>query len=491
MPEPLPRTSSLPVAEPIAYDGEVARFEVERHYYPRVLNAQIHPLVRYFMDLGNERVSERYCHLHPEVPPHAIREMLDDPPKHFRWGGADLLNATTKRGSRRMVVIEVNSCPSGQKSMPFVHVNNEQAGYRTLLERAFLPRLKRRSLPAGGLCILYDKNKMEVSGYAATLADLAKETVYLVPCFDGVLDPPHRFTEDGVLEIRARGEWLPMRGALRYVTQRPWNRIPAVARTELFNPVLICLAGGRNKLLAAKAYDLYNAELRSAGLQIRTPETIWDVPIDEVPLWVQRMGGFAVVKVPYSNAGQGVFTITNPRELASFMSKEHRYDRFVVQALIGNSGWSSRSVQGSLYHVGTVPDKRSQLYVFDLRMMIGAGDDGVFPVAIYARRARVPLSPELDPSVSSWDMLGTNLSVRTGEHTWDTETDRLLLMDSQDFNRLGIGLDDLIEAYVQTTLAIRAIDRMADALLTRKGRFRSRFFRTINPDARLAQEITT
>ena len=55
----------------------------------------------------------------------------------------------------------------------------------------------------------------------------------------------------------------------------------------------------------------------------------------------------------------------------------------------------------------------------------------------------------------------------------------------------AITLDDLIEAYVQTTLAIRAIDRMADTLLTRKGRFRSRFFRTINPDARLAQEIIT
>ncbi len=488
-PDPAPRSASLPTTEPVPY--ERGRFEVERHYYPRVLNAQIHPLVRYFMGLGNERIAERFCHLHPEVTPHGIRDVLREAPKHFRWGGADLFNATTEDGARRMVVIETNSCPSGQKSMPFVHEEGQQAGYATLLERAFLPRLKRRSLPPGGLAVLYDKNKMEASGYAAVLADLTGEVVHLVPCFEGVPDPLHRFTEDGTLEIRVGGEWQPIRGALRYVTQRPWGRIPPVTRTELFNPVLVCLAGGRNKLLAAKAYDLYNADLRSVGLQIRTPDTIWDVPIDEVPLWVQRMGGVAVVKVPYSNAGQGVFTIANPGELASFMSAEHRYDRFVVQALIGNSGWSSRSAQGSLYHVGTVPDKRSQLYVFDLRFMIGAGDEGVFPVAIYARRARVPLAARLEPEVPSWDMLGTNLSVRTGEHSWETETDRLLLMDSRDFNRLGIGLDDLIEAYVQTTLAVRAIDRMADALLTRKGRFRPRFFSTINPDPRLAQEILT
>jgi hypothetical protein len=131
--QPAPRSSSLPVNEPVLYDGQTARFEVERHYYPRVLNAQIHPLVRYFMGLGNERIAERYCHLHPEVTPHAIRDVLKDPPKHFRWGGADLLNATSDAGARRMVVIETNSCPSGQKSMPFVQEHHEQAGYASLI----------------------------------------------------------------------------------------------------------------------------------------------------------------------------------------------------------------------------------------------------------------------------------------------------------------------------------------------------------------------
>ena len=44
--------------------------------------------------------------------------------------------------------------------------------------------------------------------------------------------------------------------------------------------------------MAAKAYDFYNAELQSTGLMIRTPETIWDVAKNEVPLWVERMGRY-------------------------------------------------------------------------------------------------------------------------------------------------------------------------------------------------------
>ena len=32
-------------------------FETEEHFYPRVLNAHIHPLIRNLMDMGNERIA--------------------------------------------------------------------------------------------------------------------------------------------------------------------------------------------------------------------------------------------------------------------------------------------------------------------------------------------------------------------------------------------------------------------------------------------------
>ena len=465
------------------------QFETDAHYYPKVLNAHIHPLVRYFLGLGNDRVIERYCHLHPEVEPAAVGLALRTPTRQFRWGGCDLFHVTNERGIRRMMVVETNSCPSGQKSMPRYDEEGEQAGYLQLLERSFMPLLRRRRLPAGDLAVLWDKNRMETSGYAATLADLTGETVHLVPFFDGDPDPKARFV-DGILEVRsAEGEWRPVRAAFRYVTQRPWNRIPPTTRTAMLNPVVCCLAGGRNKMLAAKAYDLFNAELASTGLRVRTPETMWDVNREEVPLWVARMGGVAVVKDPYSNAGQGVYTIASPEELQAFMDAPHRYGRFIVQALVGNSGWSSSGRDGRLFHVGTVPNKRGLIHVSDLRFMVGVAPEGFFPVAIYARRARRPLERTFDGSTSSWDQLGTNLSVKNPGGGWSSEPERLMLMDARDFNRLGIGLDELIEGYVQTVLAMTAIDRMCGNLVTSKGVFRRKLFQSLNPDPALNEEV--
>eukprot|EP01018_Ginkgo_biloba_P037217 Gb_01623 [translate_table: standard] len=498
---------------------EAGTFEPSEHFYPRVLNAQIHPLVRAFLTLGNDRIGKRFCHLHPEADPAAVAKVLRQCTRYFQWGGADLFLTTTDHGQKRMVVVETNSCPSGQKSMPLANEDMEHAGYRTLLEKSFMPHLRSNTyngnpLPEGKLAVLYDKNKMEASGYAAALADLANEPVYLTPCYADDLNPKVRVREDGVIEVctsrfvvKNRSDntndayrnpydgpgpdvWEPMRAAIRYVTQRPWTRIPPITRTLIFNPVLSCLAGGRNKMLAAKAYDLYNAEIGSSGLAIYTPETIWDVAKPEIPLWVRRMGGLAVVKVPYANAGQGVWTITSEKELKEFMELQHRYDRFIVQALIGNNGWSSVSHHGRLYHVGTIPNLKGNIYAADLRLMVGSSPEGFFPVAIYARRARLPLAEKLDTVKSpSWDMLGTNLSIKNPDGTWGTETERLLLMDSRDFNRVGIGLDDLIEAYMQTVLAVIAIDGLACKLITPKGAFGLKLFQSLNPDPKLLGEM--
>lgn len=62
-------------------------FEAERHYYPRVLNAQIHPLVASFFALGNERIVRRYAHLNPLVDGDKLLEILNYRPKYFAWAG--------------------------------------------------------------------------------------------------------------------------------------------------------------------------------------------------------------------------------------------------------------------------------------------------------------------------------------------------------------------------------------------------------------------
>ncbi len=66
---------------------------------------------------------------------------------------------------------------------------------------------------------------------------------------------------------------------------------------------------------------------------------------------------------------------------------------------------------------------------------------------------------------------------QTEDGGWRTATERLLLMDSRDFNSVGIGLDDLIEAYMQTCLSMAAIDVLAGKLVSKKtGRFCYKLF---------------
>lgn len=461
-------------------------FEVEHHFYPKALNSQLHPMVGHFFNLDHERIIKRYSHLNPQVKIQDLENILRYQCKHFFWGGSDLFYVTTENGNRKMVILETNSCPSGQKSMPPRHDSDEHRGYKFLIENSFLPAMKKKRLPKGALAVIYDKNYMETSGYASTLADLTGENVYLVPHFYN--QDQHLFFRDGVMIIKlSDGEEIPIRAAFRYVTQKPWNRIPITSKTFIFNSTLVCLSGGRNKLLANKAYELYNSELVGSGLKINMPETIKDVSKLEIPLWVQKFGGKAVIKNPYSNAGQGVYTITSEQELNEFMEHDYPYDQFIVQSLIGHYEWSSTSEYGRYFHIGTVPNKKGNIFIADLRVMVYSSPEGFFPCAIYARRARTPLEASFPKS--SWDVLGTNLSVKVNENQWDSDTSRLMLMDRKDFNSLGVGMDDLIEAYIQTVLSIIAIDKMAQNLISKKGAFRIKLFKSLDNDESLIKEM--
>jgi len=85
-------------------------------------------------------------------------------------------------------------------------------------------------------------------------------------------------------------------------------------------------------------------------------------------------------------------------------------------------------------------------------------------------------------------MLGTNLSVKDENGNWTTDTNRLLLMDRKDFNNLGLGPDDLIDAYIQTCLSVIAIDKMCQRLMP-NGVWNHEEFGTLNPDEALLHEI--
>jgi len=469
---------------------EPGSFKAHEHWYPKALNSAIHPMIQFFLNLDNQLIMDRYCHLHPVVRPKKLAEILNYLPQFFPWSGADLINVTNTRGKKQIVVIENNSCPSGQKSMPLISEQMDQGGYRQLIEQSFAPYCRMHRMPADAvIAVLYDKNPMENSGYAAVMADCFQQPVYMVPFFDRKTNEHFRFHDD-YIEILIDGQhWKKVYAAFRYVTQKPWNRIPINTKTKIYNPIIACLAGGRNKMMASKGYDALNAELKHTGLKIRTPETIRNVSKKEVPDLVKQFSGQAVIKVPYSNAGQGVYTIVNKEELDLFMEEDFEYKRFIVQSLIGHYNWSSKSRDGKLYHLGTIPNARSESYVFDVRMMVCGTPNGFRLLSIYSRRAELPLASEIKSGDRSWDMLGTNLSHKLSSGDWATDTHRLLLMDRRDFNTLGLGLDDLIEAYMQTVLSTIAIDKMAAQLINKKGKFRQKVFATLNDDPVLTHEV--
>jgi len=516
-------------------------FDANRHYYPRIVNAKLHANLEEFLRLSNERIAARYCQLHSDVTKEQVLSIINHPTKLFRWAGADLFNVMDSDNHRQMVVVETNSCPSGQKSMPMATgKDDEQNGYHTLMREVFAPWIREETaagnLPSGYAAVVYDKNPMEALGYAAALSTVLDEPVITVQFYHDDPDAPVVW-RDGVMHVRTTAEtraklaliptvqgvsdaaikspaghstngdsedilWLPIRAAFRYVTQKPWTRLPLAPKTLLMNPIEACIAGGRNKLSAAMAYQRLNDSL-PAALRIRAPLTVMDVPKHEVAAWIDRMGGWAVVKVPYANAGQGVWTVTSAeeRDAVVAMAEKGTYDRFVVQQLVGVREWkqnmprieksgkddsfsqitisaSSTSLPSvsPLTHVGTMPNSKSESFVCDLRMMVCATPKGFKPLAVYARRALSATSTPIHSAASaaagsasgkslSWDVLGTNLSVKLDGNAWDSDTNRLIGASEREWGVVGVSIDDLIDAYVQTCLATTAID--ADAVSVR------------------------
>jgi hypothetical protein len=112
----------------------------------------------------------------------------------------------------------------------------------------------------GGLAVIWDKNEMEASGYAAVMADLCDEQVFMAPYYENDADPPVKWTDGmkmwipltpGIMHVRTKDRvWHPIRACFKYVTNAPWKRVPIRTKTLVMNKLVACLAGGRNKMMA-------------------------------------------------------------------------------------------------------------------------------------------------------------------------------------------------------------------------------------------------
>lgn len=198
------------------------------------------------------------------------------------------------------------------------------------------------------------------------------------------------------------------------------------------------------------------------------------------------------------SCGQGVYTIMNEQELDEFMSIDHGYDMYILQSLVANRNWSSSAhpKPGQFFHVGTQPttdsnaNQTADRYVYDIRMTVTANTNGFLPVSMNFRKARKPLLDDEAAIDCSWDVLGTNLSVKLDKNSWDTETDRLIVLDDECMDHLGLNCDDLVDAYIQTVLSVSAIDKLCAELYdTPDNTFDLERFKQMNPDYCLLNEI--
>lgn len=469
-------------------------FQLDKHYYPEVIHASLSGKAKDLLKLDNQRTAQRYCQLYSETDEDELMKLLQSSPEFFKWSGGDLFHVHDRWDSEhkeKMILIEINSCPSGQKSMP----NCQQSGYHDIMRRMFKPLILSCD-GEGELAVIYDKNIMETRAYAEALADVMDQKVFFVKFENkNKLSANVKFVDRQLFVRDKSGSWHLIRAAFRYVTQKPWNRIPMDTRTLIINPIVACLAGGRNKLLASHAYSLFNEKYKKYGIEIRTPDTITNVQKEDVPKCIKRLGGMGVIKIPYLNAGQGIYTVANQNELNRFMSlvPSRSYRSYIVQSLVGHSQWTT-STPNRYSHIFTQPNEKNEEYVKDLRMQICSSNDGFVATSIYCRRARQVLSSERSTIDDSWLMLGTNLSVKLPKGkssvdppTWITESDRLIIMDDKDSS--GLSVDNLIDAYVQAVLGTLAIDQLAQQLMSDNGSFNLSLFRSLDSDEELIEEI--
>jgi len=438
-------------------------------FHHSVHGTRAHPIVEAFFALDNISMAARYQHRFPAVSKEVLHRLLAWRPRHFFWAGCDFFPVHTETNAR-MLLLETNSCPAGQKWMPGLVYEPRWGGYQRLTEMLFSTSERQ-----GTLAVLYDKNPQEVRAYAATLAELSARDVLLVPIPSDALDEILRIRSSG-LQVRGPEGWVAVTAALRYVTDQPWRSLPLHSATVILNPLSACLSGGRNKHLARIAYERFNECWSESGLAIRFPKTQSGLSTEQAAAAIASAGHRGIIKTPYGHAGEGVFPIVSADGLSRWRAAVDEGQRWVVQELIAEEHLSVHAKEGD------------SARVYDLRLMVAAGNEGFRPIAAFARRARANLVFPLEQETLR-DQLITNLSYRDDRGDWGTDVSRVVPLDETHFDSLRLTLDDLVEACVQSVMSVVAIDQLASSLPDETHQFDIAAFHKLNDDPQYEQAM--
>ena len=82
-------------------------------FYAQVLNKSLHPVIKRLLWSTNAEFARKYCEILKNACESSLLKIMNNEAKYYRWAGADLMRARDVEGNEKMVVIEMNSCPSG------------------------------------------------------------------------------------------------------------------------------------------------------------------------------------------------------------------------------------------------------------------------------------------------------------------------------------------------------------------------------------------
>lgn len=362
------------------------------------------------------------------VDPAALAAFLRAGTRRFRLAGVDLLRVNRAPG---WVVLETNSCPGFAYCTPA----DDAWEWAYLRTAQLVVAAARRAGHEAGLALLTEsKLPCETVGFQAALGHCLGRPV-------PVLDPGQlraaRRDLAGWLQVEGRR----LSGGLRYLHHRPWEVLPADAPGSFVNGTDVDLAGARDKVAAHRAYQRFNGSRPTGVPELSLPRA-WIVESeDELP----ALGSSGVLKRPHGCSGDGITFFSSSSPL------ERRPGPFplLVQELI----WPAGSREAGATTQELLADR-----VYDLRVVVGCGEQGLFPLMLYARLGQQPFNDRLAGRALRQALL-TNIAVAepTGGHRFDY--DRLVLPSPQGWETLGLREVDFAAAFVQAALATIAIDR--------------------------------
>jgi hypothetical protein len=426
-------------------------------------------LILDFLSLSVDDICKLYCENVKNIEYEDLIKILKYVPKYLFSSGADLMKVTD-RGEEKYCLIEVNSVATGVFGFPML--NSEYNPYQRIIEDSFSFLIKEIPKGTGVIAILSDQIYKEVLGYCAMLPKILNESVYLIDLKDMKKAAEYYRVGNEYLEIKLNGKWTPIRAAIKYVQDQPWLKMPIISKTFIFNNLLGCLCGGRNKSMANIAYKKLESSLPK-GVNINHPYTESNLTKKQVLKLVEKRG-IGVVKGLYSNSGREVFFLIKDRDIKEFEDTEFEYDNFIYQDLIGHQNWISDYEKTERFcHFYD--------YVYDIRLVISYTQEGFKPISILSRRAPKPLNPNLDEISDFKEMLLTNLSSCE-------DPNRFILYDQKTVDLLGITLQDLIECYVQAVLATVSVDSLCKDMV-KDGKFDINSFSELNSDKKIVEEL--